>query len=247
MSTTKAAKNISSERLRFIESWRARFRHWKKVVSRDAVAKAGDMNVSTVSAFTNEGRSDSASIPDPYQQQRIASLINVSPAWLAFGAGPQDPIAAQKAYELGEKFEKVEGLAQLVAAFEKAGEPDRAMMRQLAGKFSPAPKIEIKPASVSSSLPAVEPQQSDLLPLTDQELRVFLGWLLSQVEQMPTERPLTIACWKIAMHLNRGTVPSLPPGTEAALPASKATGETSAPSAASSSPPAAHRKSPKKS
>ncbi len=83
----------------------------------------------------------------------------------------------------------------------------------------------------ASSTPASFELQSETLALTESERRAFVKWVMMQVEWMPVENPLTIACRKIATQIARDTAPSARQETQDATLASKTTGEKDVPNA----------------
>lgn len=99
------------------------------------------------------------------------------------------------------------------------------------------------PSSAASPLPALQPDISALTHLHGEELRAFLAWLLKQVKTMPKERPLTIACRKIATRLAHETGLPQSPEKSAQVRSAKGTAGKDVASEVAPAPQASHPQS----
>jgi len=94
------------------------------------VARAADSDPATIWSWRQPGEG----LPDVFQLARIAEAKKVSPAWLAFGQGPRDAQLAEQGLGLSAEVEKNPGLKEVIAAYCRGSEEDRAGMRWAASK-----------------------------------------------------------------------------------------------------------------
>lgn len=94
------------------------------------VARAADSDPATIWSWRQVGEG----LPDVFQLALIAQAKNVSAAWLAFGQGPRDPQLAEQGLGLSAEVEKNPGLKEVIGAYCRGNEEDRAGMRWAASK-----------------------------------------------------------------------------------------------------------------
>jgi hypothetical protein len=94
------------------------------------VARAADSDPATIWSWRQPGEG----LPDVFQLALIAEAKRVSPAWLAFAQGPRDPQLAEQGLGLAAEVERNPGLKEVIAAYCRGSEEDRAGMRWAASK-----------------------------------------------------------------------------------------------------------------
>jgi hypothetical protein len=96
------------------------------------VARAAEADPATIWSWRQPGEG----LPDLFQGVLVARAKKVSPAWLAFGLGPREPLNAEAGFQLAAEIEKHPGLREVIHSYCRGTEEDRAAIRWAASKVS---------------------------------------------------------------------------------------------------------------
>ncbi len=100
---------------------------------------------------------ETRSTPSVWSIYVAARAADVSPAWLAFGMGPQDPVAAQLAMALGNDFEKSPGLDAVTKAYVRGEDADRQALLTFALHINERQKKSALTATAKTESKTVKP------------------------------------------------------------------------------------------
>lgn len=121
-------RESSAQREEFRQSFGARLIEQHGDVNH--VARAAGADPATVWSWRQLGEG----LPDVFQTSVIAQAKQVSPAWLAFGQGARDPRLAEQVLNLAALVEQNPGLKDVILAYCRGTEEDRAGIRWAASK-----------------------------------------------------------------------------------------------------------------